>query len=58
MYKVWISIEKCDEKHDKYENIGLPDCLGRFAGLDKAEAFVRTLLVQHAPDQLPHSDHR
>lgn len=58
MYKVWLSIEECDEEHDKYEDVGLPDSLGQFTGLDKAEEFVRTLLVQYAPEQLQTSDHR
>ncbi len=42
-YKVWVHIERHDPESDTYEDIGLPDPLGRFASLETAQAFVRTL---------------
>jgi hypothetical protein len=57
-YKVWISIEECDEAIDSYEDVGLPDSLGKFDSLEEAEEIVRAVLGQYAPQQLEMSDHR
>lgn len=59
-YKVWVSIEDVGAEDDDapYEDIGLPDPLGVFVGLDEAEEFVRTLLTLYNPDALETSDHR
>lgn len=55
-YKVWISVERCDDDFDEYHDVGLPDCLGTFSGLDEANEFVGTLLQAYAPEQIATSD--
>ena len=59
-YKVWISIEDVGDQDDDapYKDVGLPDSLGTFTGLDEAEEFVRTLLILYNPEGLLTSDHR
>ncbi|MDP9236236.1 MAG: hypothetical protein M3P30_02370 [Chloroflexota bacterium] len=42
-YKVWVHVERHDPDSGTYEDIGLPDPLGRFTSLATAQAFVRTL---------------
>jgi hypothetical protein len=55
-YKVWVHVEECDDETDHYEEVGLPDCLGTFNGLDEADEFVETLLQLYAPEQIATSD--
>jgi hypothetical protein len=58
-YKVWIEIEKIDEKKGIYEDAGLPDHIGKFRSLTKAQAFVMNLLrVFASPATIATSDHR
>jgi len=55
-YKVWVSVEEIDEDNDRYEDVGLPDSLGEFSGLDEADEFVRMLLCAYNPEAMEHSD--
>lgn len=46
-YKVWVHIEKRvdpgDGGEDTYEDVGLPDCLGRFETFKLAAVHIRSL---------------
>ncbi len=42
-YKVWVSIERNDPDHDRYEDVGLPDTLATFDSLSAARSFLRAL---------------
>ena len=44
-YKVWVQVERIALSRDteSYDNIGLPDTLGRFDTLAEAKAFIRDL---------------
>jgi len=44
IYKVWLSIEQCDEKNDSYVTLGMPDELGTFACLTQAGAFAQAIV--------------
>ena len=44
-YKVWVHVERIsgEEGEEEYEDVGLPDTIGRFLSQKEAFAFVRTL---------------
>lgn len=46
IYKVWVQVERIeltDDGGERYDDIGLPDCVGRFPSLEDAQEHVRTL---------------
>jgi len=47
IYKVWVHIERMNEKTDKYEDIDLPYCVFETEDLQKAEKVVNTIVELH-----------
>jgi hypothetical protein len=43
-YKVWISVECCDEDEDEYEDQDLPELVGEFGDVETAYRIVEQLL--------------
>ena len=42
-FKVWVQLERIENDPERFENAGLPDCLGTFEREEEATAFIRSL---------------
>lgn len=45
IYKVWLSVERCDEENDSYVTLGMPDELGVFAQPGHADLFAQSIVA-------------